>query len=74
MRRPGEVVSIALRIGFQTRGGGCTYIGEVSNATTDEEDLALRVDWASEHEVEHSASIVVCLRLCWSTTVFSVVG
>jgi len=49
-------------------------VGEVGNTTTDEENLALRVNRGAEHEVQDSAGVVEGLGLGWSTRVFSVVG
>jgi len=51
-----------------------TYVGEVGNTTTDEEDLALRVLRSAKHEVEDGTGVVEGLGLGWSTRVLSVVG
>lgn len=51
-----------------------THVGEVGNTTTNEEDLALRVHWCPEHEVENGARVVEGLGLGWCTRVFTVVG
>ena len=49
-------------------------IGEVGNATTDEQDLALRVLRRTEHEVKDGSCVVEGLCLCGSTRVLAVVG
>ena len=51
-----------------------TYVGKVGNTTTDEENLAFRVDGSAEQEVEDSAGIVEGLSLGGSTRVLAVVG
>lgn len=51
-----------------------THVGEVSNTTTDEEDLALWVLRSAEHEVEDSTGVVESLGLGWGTRVFTIVG
>ena len=40
-----------------------TYVGEVGNTATNEEDLALGVHRCAEHEVEDSAGVVEGLGL-----------
>lgn len=49
-------------------------VGEVSNTTTDEEDLALLGERSTEHEVEDGSRVVVGLSLGRSTRVLTVVG
>lgn len=49
-------------------------VGEVGNATTDEEDLALLGDGGAKHEVQDGTGVVVGLRLGGSTGVLAVVG
>ena len=51
-----------------------TYVGEVGNTATNEEDLALSVHGCAEHEVENSAGVVEGLGLGGSTRVLAVVG
>jgi hypothetical protein len=51
-----------------------TYVGEVGNTATNEEDLALLVHGCAEHEVEDSAGVVEGLSLGGSTRVLAVVG
>jgi len=53
---------------------GMTYVGEVGNTATNEEDLALSVHGCAEHEVEDSAGVVEGLGLGGSTRVLAVVG
>lgn len=51
-----------------------TYVGEVCNTATNEENLALSVHGCAEHEVEDSAGVVEGLGLGGSTRVLAVVG
>jgi hypothetical protein len=51
-----------------------TYVGEVGNTATNEEDLALSVHGCAEHEIEDSAGVVEGLGLGGSTRVLAVVG
>ena len=51
-----------------------TYVCEVGNTATDEENLALWVFWGTKHEVEDSAGVVEGLGLSWCTRVLAVVG
>ena len=51
-----------------------TYVGEVGNTATNEENLALSVHGCAEHEVEDSAGVVEGLGLGGSTGVLAVVG
>ena len=51
-----------------------TYVGEVGNTATNEEDLALSVHGCAEHEVENSAGVVEGLGLGGGTRVLAVVG
>ena len=51
-----------------------TYVGEVGNTTTDEEDLALGVLWRPEHKIKDSACVVEGLSLGGCARVFTVVG
>ena len=49
-------------------------VGEVGNTTADEEDLAVRVGRGAQHQVQHGAGVVVCLRLGRRARVLAVVG
>jgi len=54
------------------QGGGDTLervrdVGEVGNATTDDEDLALRVDWATGHQIQNGLGVLVGLGLVGGT-------
>jgi hypothetical protein len=51
-----------------------TYVGEVGNTATNEENLALSVHGCAEHEVEDSAGVVEGLGLGGGTGVLAVVG
>lgn len=53
---------------------GVTYVGEVGNTTTNEQDLALGVCRGTKHKVEDSAGVLEGLGLGGSTRVFTVVG
>ncbi|KAI6762873.1 hypothetical protein HG530_008853 [Fusarium avenaceum] len=53
---------------------GAGDVGEVGNATTDEENLTILVLGSTEEKVEDSSGVVVCLRLGRSTRVLTVVG
>lgn len=65
-----KIVSYAL----QAVQGNFTYVGEVGNTATNEEDLAVLVHRCAEHEVEDSAGVVEGLSLSGSTRVLAVVG
>ena len=51
-----------------------TYVSEVGNATTDEKNLAFRMDRGPKHEIKDSASVVESLSLTGRAGVFTVVG
>lgn len=51
-----------------------TYVGEVGNTTTDEQDLAVGVHGCAQHEVEDGAGVLEGLSLGGSTRVLTVVG
>lgn len=53
---------------------GAGNVGEVGNATANEEDFALVGHGSAEHQVQDCAGIVVSLRLGGSTRVFTIVG
>lgn len=52
------------------RGG---HVGEVGNASTNDQDLATRIHLPG-HEGEEGLGVVVGLLLTWSSGVFSIVG
>ena len=49
-----------------------TYVGEVGNTTTDEQDLAVGVHGCAQHEVEDGAGVVEGLRLSGRARVLTV--
>ena len=51
-----------------------TYIGEVGNSASDEEDLALAMFGGTKHQIKNDAGVVICLGLGRRTRIFAVVG
>lgn len=51
-----------------------SYVCKIGNTTADKQNFAFRAEWSAEHKVQNSASVVICLGLCGSTGIFSVVG
>jgi hypothetical protein len=69
----GDLLLARLAAGIRSRHVE-TYVSEVGNTTTNEKNLALRMDRSAEHEVQDSLGVVVSLGLGRSTRVLSVVG
>ena len=51
-----------------------TYVREVGNTATNEQDLAIRMVWRPEHQIQDCPGVVECLCLGGSTRVLAVVG